>query len=159
MVKNLPANAGFIKDVGSIPRSGRSPGEGHCHPLQYSCLENPMDRGAWWATVHGIAKSWTQQKRLSMHARTKTSLSLECVCKMMSVPRRGENMENRDHPMGAFHLFPSLQGHLEHDIIAPISQMRKVRLNNIMQFLIQVYRSLYNGASKLEGKTLGSLRG
>lgn len=68
-------------------------------------------------------------------------------------------MQNRDHPMGAFHLFPSLQGHLEHDIIAPISQMRKVRLNNIMQFLIQVYRSLYNGASKLEGKTLGSLRG
>ena len=47
-------------DVGSIPGSGRSPGEGNGNPLQYSCLENPMDRGAWWATVHRVAKSWTQ---------------------------------------------------------------------------------------------------
>ena len=53
VVKNLPANAG---DVGSIPGSGRSPGEGNGNPLQYSCLENPMDRGAWQATVHGVAK-------------------------------------------------------------------------------------------------------
>ena len=50
-------NAG---DPGSIPGSGRSPGEGNGNPLQYSCLENPMDRGAWWATVHGVAKSRTQ---------------------------------------------------------------------------------------------------
>ena len=50
-VKNLPANAG---DVGLIPGSGRYPGEGNGNPLQYSCLENPMDRGAWWATVHGV---------------------------------------------------------------------------------------------------------
>ena len=56
MVKNLPANAG---DAGSIPGSGRSPGEGDGYPLQYSCLENPMDRGAWWATVHEVAKSQT----------------------------------------------------------------------------------------------------
>ena len=54
MVKNLPANAG---DAGSIPGSGRFPGEGHSNPLQYSCLENPVDRGAWWATVHGVAES------------------------------------------------------------------------------------------------------
>ena len=53
MVKNLPANAG---DVGSIPGSGRSPGEGNENPLRYSCLGNPMDRRAWWATVRGIAK-------------------------------------------------------------------------------------------------------
>ena len=52
MVKNLPANAGDVRDVGLIPGSGRSPGEGHDNPLQYSCLENPMDREAWWATVH-----------------------------------------------------------------------------------------------------------
>ena len=51
MVKNLPANVGDIRDVGSIPRSGRSPGGEHGNPLQYSCLENPMDRGAWLATV------------------------------------------------------------------------------------------------------------
>ena len=52
VVKNLLANAGDIRDMGSIPGLGRSPGEGHGNPLQYSCLENPMDRGAWWITVH-----------------------------------------------------------------------------------------------------------
>ena len=55
VVKNLPANAGDIRNTASIPGSGRSPAEGHGNPLQYSCLENPMDRGAWWATVHGVA--------------------------------------------------------------------------------------------------------
>ena len=55
--KNLPANAGDVRDVGLIPGSGRSPGEGHGKPLQYSCLENPMDRGACWTTVHRVAKS------------------------------------------------------------------------------------------------------
>ena len=64
MVKNLPANAGDIIYMGPIPGSRRSPGGGHGIPLQYSCLENPMDREAWWATVHGVAKSQTQ---LSMH--------------------------------------------------------------------------------------------
>ena len=57
VVKNLPANAGDIKDSGFIPGSGRSRGGRHGSPLQYSCLENPMDRGAWWAAVHGVAKS------------------------------------------------------------------------------------------------------
>ena len=59
MVKIPPANAGDIRDVGLIPGSGRSPGGGHGKPLQYSCLENPMDRGAWWATIHRVAKSHT----------------------------------------------------------------------------------------------------
>ena len=58
MVKNPPANAGDIEDVGLIPVSGNSPGGGHGNPLQYSCLENPMDRGAWWAAVHRVARSW-----------------------------------------------------------------------------------------------------
>ena len=57
MVKNPPAKAGDMRDTGSISGSGRSPGGGHGNPLQYSCLENPRDRGAWWATVHGVAKS------------------------------------------------------------------------------------------------------
>ena len=57
VVKNLPANAGDIKNAGSIPGLGRSPRGGHGNPLQYSCLENPMDRGAWRATIHGVAKS------------------------------------------------------------------------------------------------------
>ena len=70
VVKNPPANAGDIKDSGSIPGSERYPGEGNGNPLQYSRLESPTDRGAWWATVHVVAKSWTQMKRLSMHACT-----------------------------------------------------------------------------------------
>ena len=70
VVKNPPANIGDVRDVGSIPGSGRSPGRGHGNPLQYFCLKNPMDRGAWWATVHGIAKSWT---RLSTHTHTHTT--------------------------------------------------------------------------------------
>ena len=69
MVKNLSANAGDIGDVGSISGLGRSPGGGHGIPLQCSCLENPMDRGAWQATVHGVAKSQTRLKQLSMHAQ------------------------------------------------------------------------------------------
>ena len=60
MVKNPPANAGDVRDVGSIPGSGGSPGGGHDNPLQYSCLENLMDRGAWWAIDHGVAKSQTR---------------------------------------------------------------------------------------------------
>ena len=62
VVKNLPADAGDIRCTASIPGLGRSPGGGHCHPLQYFCLENPMDRGAWRATVHGVTKSWTRLK-------------------------------------------------------------------------------------------------
>ena len=54
LVKNLPANAGDARDAGSIPVLGRSPGGEHGNPLQYSWLENPMDGGAWWATVHGV---------------------------------------------------------------------------------------------------------
>ena len=55
VVKNPHANA---RDASSVPGSGRSPGDGNGNWLQYSCLENPMDRGAWWATVHRVAKSW-----------------------------------------------------------------------------------------------------
>ena len=70
MLKNPPANAGDIRNVGSIVGSGTFPGGGHGNPLQYSCLENSMDRGAWWATVHGVTKSWTQLNWLSMHLIT-----------------------------------------------------------------------------------------
>ena len=73
VVKNPPANAGDIRDVGSIPGLGRSPGEGHGNPLQYSCLENPMDIGASQATVHRVTKSWTWLKQLSMHTGSKSS--------------------------------------------------------------------------------------
>ena len=59
LVKNPRASAGDVRDVGSIPGWGRSPGEGNGNPLQYSCLENPMDREDWRATVHGVSKGWT----------------------------------------------------------------------------------------------------
>ena len=57
MVKNLPASAGDVRDVGSVPGSGRCPGGGNGNPLHYSYLEDPMDRGAWWAIVHMVSKS------------------------------------------------------------------------------------------------------
>ena len=63
--KESPASAGDMRDVGSIPGSGRSPGGGHGNPLRYSFLENPMDRGLWQNTVHGVTKSWTRLMRLS----------------------------------------------------------------------------------------------
>ena len=61
MVKNLPASVGDTGDVGRIPGSGRSPGEGNGNPFQYSCLANAMDRGAWWADVHGVTESDTAE--------------------------------------------------------------------------------------------------
>ena len=67
VVKNLPANAGDIKDMGLIPGSGRFSGGGHGNPLHYSCLESPLDRGAWRATVHGVTKSRTWLKWLRTH--------------------------------------------------------------------------------------------
>ena len=65
VVKNQPASAGDVRDKGSVPGLGRSPGGGHGNPLQCSCLENPTDKGAWWATIHRVAKSLTELKRLS----------------------------------------------------------------------------------------------
>ena len=65
-VKNPPVNAGDLRDAGSIPGLGGSPGEGNGNLLQYSCLENPMDRRAWSATVHGVTQNQTRLKRLSM---------------------------------------------------------------------------------------------
>ena len=67
MVMYPPANAGDARDMGSVFGLGRTPGVGNCNLLQYSCLENPSDRGDWWATVHGVTKSWTWLKWLSTH--------------------------------------------------------------------------------------------
>ena len=70
VLKNLPAKAGDKRNMGSIFESRRSPGEGNGNPFKYSCLENSVDRGDWWATVHGVTKRWTQPNGLSMHAHT-----------------------------------------------------------------------------------------
>ena len=68
VVKNLPANAGDTGEVSSVPGSGRSPRGGNGNPLQYSCLGNPVDRGAWWATVHGVTES-VMTERLTLSLR------------------------------------------------------------------------------------------
>ena len=90
VVKNLPASAGDPGDLGSVSGSGRSPGGGNDNPLQYSRLEYPMDRGAWWATVHGVAKG---QIQLSTHTHTHTHTHtfssfvsvLECTLYLSSI--------------------------------------------------------------------------
>ena len=76
MVKNIPANVGDVRDTGLIPGLGRSPGGGHGNPLQFSCLENPMDRRAWQATVHRVAKSWMGLNRHACTTVTDESVSL-----------------------------------------------------------------------------------
>ena len=73
MAKNLLVNAADVRDVVSVPGWGRSSGGGHGNPLQFSCLENPVDRGAWWATVHKVIKSQTRLKQLSTHIHTGVS--------------------------------------------------------------------------------------
>jgi len=88
VVKNPPADAGDIRDVGSIPGLGRSPGGGHGSPLQHSCSENSKDRGAWWFTVHRVAKNQTQLKQLSRQTGRNAllvnyepqNISLDCAC-------------------------------------------------------------------------------
>ena len=70
VLKNLRASAGDIRKSGLIPGSGRSSAGWYGYPLLYSCLENPMDRGAWWARVHEVTESWTRLKGLSMHTCT-----------------------------------------------------------------------------------------
>ena len=79
VVKNPPASAGDIRGACSIPGSGRSPAGGHSNPPQYSCLEKPMDRGAWQVTVHGVAKGLTRLKWLSTHTHTHTHTHI-CKC-------------------------------------------------------------------------------
>ena len=76
VVKNPPANAVDIRDAGSIPVSGRFPGKGNGNPLQYSYLGNPMDRGAWWATTHGITKSRDMAEHTHTHTHITTTIPI-----------------------------------------------------------------------------------
>ena len=96
MVKNLPAIAGGLRHVGLIPGPGRSPGEGNGSPLQNSCLENPVDRGVWWATVHGVSKSWT---RLNLAHKVPETAGL-CVVDIKVSKRKLElKLQYFGHPM------------------------------------------------------------
>ena len=73
VVNNPSSNAGDVRDMGSIPGSGRSPGAGHGNPLQYPCLQNPTDRGVWQAVVYRVAKSWIQLKRFGTYTHIQES--------------------------------------------------------------------------------------
>ena len=86
VVKNPPPNAG---DPHLVSGLGKSPGGGHGNPLQYSCLENPMDRGAWWATAHGVTQSWKRLKQLSMCA---PRMRQPCVCPKEGVGSRSSHL-------------------------------------------------------------------
>ena len=96
VVNNPPANAGNAGDVGSIPGWGRSPGGGHGNPLQYSFLENPMDRGTWQAIVHRVAKSWTWLEWLSMHTH-KWLLRYQCFVAVVVTVLVYEKRLNGNH--------------------------------------------------------------
>ena len=118
MVKNPPAKAGDIRDVGLIPGSGKSPGGGHGNPLQYSCLENPMDRRAWWDTVYGVTKSWTHPKRLSIHAckeddsARRRLLPLE---RILTSQRLNSSNSHAEFTHGYFHMYSAF---LIHNILS-----------------------------------------
>ena len=103
--KESTCSAGDAGDTSLIPGSGRCPGEGHGNPLQYSCLVNPMDRGAWWATLHGVAGSRTRLKQLNTHTQTRgkpwEDMEKAAACK----PRKGASAETNPAAISA----PSLQ--------------------------------------------------
>ena len=88
MVKNPPASARDVRGMGSTPGSGRSPGGGSGNPLQDSCLENPMDRGAWQVTVHGVAKSWTRLRQFSTHALHVNYTAIKLMKKKKNILQR-----------------------------------------------------------------------
>ena len=85
VVKNLPTSAGDVRDTGLIPGLGRSPRTGNGYPHQYSCLENSMDRGAWWATVHGVAKSWTLLSKVCVRLHTHTHTHTHTLSQRLNI--------------------------------------------------------------------------
>jgi len=91
VVKNLPAKAEDRRDSDLTPGLGRSPGGGHGNPLQYSCLQYPMDRGAWWSIVHRVAKNQIRLEQLNMHAHNIKSMNSE---QQIALPNVG-----RPHPI------------------------------------------------------------
>ena len=110
MVKNSPVNAGAAADMGSIPGSGRSPGEVNGNPLQCSCLKNSMDRGAWRAIFHGAAKSWIRLSDQTSWRGTSTC-SLESI---MGLWFRGSKSSGFKALQRTFSAARCLQGHLAH---------------------------------------------
>ena len=100
MVKNPPANVGDSRDMGLIPGSGRLPGTGNDNPLQYSCLENPMDRGAWWAAVHGVEKESDTVKQLSMHIHSNIHIYIMYIYIYLCINSLGNHLLSVYHVTG-----------------------------------------------------------
>ena len=103
VIKNLPANAGAIWEASVIPGSGRLPGGGNGNPLQYSCLKNPMNRGAWQATVHGVVKSWTWMKQLSMLTHILPSYIFLLNLKRLLLLLLKNNWKHKNYIWGNWH--------------------------------------------------------
>ena len=99
LVKNPPAIAGLIRNSHLIPGWGGSPGGWHSHPLQYSCLENPLYRGAWQATVHRVAKSWTWLRQLSTHACTQVEKDSGYLARIAFLVSSIASIQTHTHPV------------------------------------------------------------
>ena len=103
LVKNLLANAGYIRDVSSIPMSGRCPGEGNGNPLQFSCLENPMDRGAWWPLqstgLQRVGYAWAHTHRHYLIPRYSSDIHLKmcCICTWLKIRYQLKNHSSPCH--------------------------------------------------------------
>jgi len=118
VVKNPPVSAGDIKDMGLIPGSAGSPGEEHGNPFQYYCLENPIDGGVWWATVHRVTKSWTWLRWLSMQPFSAFPSACVCAKLLQSCPTLCDPMDWR--PPGSSRLpGSSVHGILQVRLIFP----------------------------------------
>ena len=102
VVKNLPASAGATEDIGSVPGSGRSPGEGDGNPVQYSCQDNPMDRGAWLATVHWVWRVRHDWARACTHTHTHTFLHTHTHTHTFLTSSRKDVSAKRDHVFSMF---------------------------------------------------------
>ena len=121
VVKTLHTNAENIRDMGLISGSGWSPGGGQGNPLQYSCLEKPMDRGAWWATVHGIMKSLTQVKRVSTHTRSWKLTSPEATHCWTTLYETMLDLSKISLPMISTHAFLSCTLEPQRICLCPLS--------------------------------------
>ena len=123
VVKNSPVNAGDARDTGLIPVSGKSPEGKQSNPRQYSCLENLMDRGDWWAAVQRVTKSWTQLKWLSMHSinRGYSDLKYLCVCVHARTHSVTQSCPILSNLMGRSPLGSSVHGILQERIVERVA--------------------------------------
>ena len=148
MVKNLSVNAEDAGDAGSIPGLGRSPGGGHGNPLQCSCLENPMDRETWWATVHGVAKNRTRLKR---HTHIQESAApLFLIQQQLREGRKPLEKEERSfHCLFTGLWISALNWLSEHPLFLPLGAGHRQSGDGVWKWLVMGYKSLTRVTSVL----------